>query len=131
MVDTPWRSVATPDRGGEYLALLSYLPLKGFRKMVTLQRQSGKIRAQLAETPGLIGFSFRAKLLSHHSWTLSIWEDERPLMSFVGKDPHQATMGTLRSYMGETVFTRWTIRGSDVPPSWDDAMRRSDSPPTN
>jgi len=70
-------------------------------------------------------------LLSHHSWTLSIWEDERPLMSFVGKDPHQATMGTLRSYMGETAFTRWTIRGSDVPPSWDDAMRRSDSPPTN
>ena len=52
-------------------------------------------------------------------------------MSFVGKDPHQATMGTLRSYMGETVFTRWTIRGSDVPPSRDDAMRRSDSPPTN
>src|SRR5438034_11767756 len=29
MVDTPWRSVATPDRGGEYLALLSYLPPEG------------------------------------------------------------------------------------------------------
>ena len=55
MVDTPWRSVATPDRGREYTALLSYLPLKGFRKIVTLQRQSGKIRAQLAGTPGLIG----------------------------------------------------------------------------
>src|SRR5439155_11525986 len=38
------------------------------------------------------------------------------LMSFVGKDPHQATMGTLQSYMDETAFTRWTIRGSDVPP---------------
>jgi len=64
MVDTPWRSVATPDRGGEYLALLSYLPLK--------------IRAQLAGTPGLIGYSFRANLLSHRFWTLSTWEDERP-----------------------------------------------------
>jgi len=29
MVDTPWRSVATPDRGREYLALLSYLPPEG------------------------------------------------------------------------------------------------------
>lgn len=131
MVDTPWQSLATPDRGREYLALLSYLPLKGFRKMVTLQRQTGKIRAQLARTPGLVGYSFRAKLVSHRFWTLSIWEDERALMSFVAKDPHRASMGALQSYMGETAFTRWTIRGSDVPPSWDDAMRRSVSPPTN
>ena len=106
-------------------------PLKGFRKIVTLQRRSGKIRAQLAGPPGLIGYSFRANLLSHRFWTLSIWEDERSLMSCVGRDPHQATMGTLQAYMGETAFTRWTIRGSDFPPSWDDAMRRSDSPPTN
>ncbi len=28
--------------------------------------------------------------------------------------------------MGETAFARWTIRGSDVPPSWDEAMRQSD-----
>ena len=51
MVDTPWRSVLSPDRGREYLALLSYLPLKRFRKMLTLQRQTGKVREQLASTP--------------------------------------------------------------------------------
>jgi len=51
MVDTPWRSLLPPDRGREYLALLSYLPLKGFRKMLTLQRQTNKIGAQLAPTP--------------------------------------------------------------------------------
>ncbi len=51
MVDTPWRSLLAPDRGRDYLALLSYLPLKGFRKMLTLQRQSGRIHAQLASTP--------------------------------------------------------------------------------
>ena len=72
MVDTPWRLVLSPDRGREYLALLSYLPLKGFRKMLTLQRQTGKVRAQLASTPGLVGYSFRAKLMSHRFWTLSI-----------------------------------------------------------
>src|SRR2546427_9367222 len=76
MVDTPWRSLLPSDGGREYLALLSYLPLKGFRKMLTLQRQTGKVRAQLASTPGLVGYSFRAKLMSHRFWTLSIWEDE-------------------------------------------------------
>ncbi len=127
MVDTPWRSLSTPDRGREYLALLSYLPLKKFRKMLTLQRQSSKVGKQLAETRGLVGYSFRAKLSSHRFWTLSIWEDEPALMAFVRQDPHRATMGLLRPYMGESAFTRWTIRGSDVPPSWDDAVRRSDA----
>jgi len=114
-------------RGRKYLALLSYLPLKKFRKMLTLQRQSSKVGKQLAETRGLVGYSFRAKLSSHRFWTLSIWEDEPALMAFVRQDPHRATMGLLRPYMGESAFTRWTIRGSDVPPSWDDAVRRSDA----
>ena len=98
--------------------------------MVTLQRQTGKIRAQLAGTRGLVGYSFRVKLLSHRFWTLSIWEDERALLAFVGKDPHRATMGTLQPYMAETAFTRWTIDGSKVPPPWDDAMQRADAAST-
>ena len=130
MVDTPWKSFLTPDRGREYLALLSYLPLKGFRKMLALQRQSTKVGGQLAETRGLIGYSFRAKLSSHRFWTLSIWEDEPALMEFVGQDPHRATMGLLQPYMSETAFTRWTIRGSEVPPSWDDAIRRAEAAAT-
>jgi len=67
MVDTPWRSLSTPGRGREYLALLPYLPLKKFRKMLTLQRQSSKVGKQLTETRGLVGYSFRAKLSSHRS----------------------------------------------------------------
>src|SRR3989475_7089882 len=99
MVDTPWRSVLPLDRGREYLALLSYLPMKGFRKMLTLQRQSGTIREQLTSTPGLVGYSFRAKLMSHRFWTLSIWEDERALMAFVGRDPHRTTLRILQPYI--------------------------------
>src|SRR6266849_4833307 len=130
MVDTPWRSLSTPDRGREYLALLSYLPLKGFRKLLTLQRRSSKVGRQLAETRGLVGYSFRAKLSSHRFWTLSIWEDEQALMAFVSRDPHRGTMGLLQPYMCESAFTRWTIRGSGVPPAWDDAIQRSDAAAT-
>src|SRR5437870_11693026 len=125
MVDTPWRSLLPSDGGREYLALLSYLPLKGFRKMLTLQRQTGKVRAQLASTPGLVGYSFRAKRMSHRFWTLSIREDERALMAFVGRDSHRMTMGILQPYMAETAFTRTTIRGTEAPPSWRDAMHRA------
>lgn len=130
MVDTRWQSLSTPDRGREYLALLSYLPLRGLRKMLTLQRRSRQIGKQLAHTQGLVGYSFRAKLSSHRFWTLSIWEDEVALIAFVRQDPHRATMGLLQPYMGETAFTRWTIRGSEVPPSWDDALRRFEAAAT-
>ena len=95
--------------------------------MLTLQRQSSKVGKQLARTPGLLGYSFRAKVASHRFWTLSVWEDESALMAFVRQDPHRLTMGMLEPYMDEPAFRRWSIRGSDVPPSWADAMRRSES----
>src|SRR3989475_6011934 len=117
MVDTPWRSLSTPDRGREYLALLSYLPLKGFRKMLTLQRGSSKVGKQLAETRGPVGYSFRAKLSSHRFWTLSIWEAERALMTFVGQNPHRATMGLPQRYMGAAACTPSALRGADLPPA--------------
>ena len=88
IVDSPWQSIATPDPDREYLALLSYLPLKGYRKRLGLMRRSRDVAAQLANTPGLIGFTFRAKLLGHRFWTLSVWEDDRALTTFVGERPH-------------------------------------------
>jgi len=51
-------------------------------------------------------------------------------MAFVGRDPHRMTMGILQPYMAETAFTRWMIRGSEVPPSWDEAMHRADATST-
>ena len=77
IVDSPWTSVGTSDTGREYLVLLTYLPLKGYRKMMTLMRRSRAVSHQLAKTPGLIGFTFRAKLFRHRFWTLSAWEDEK------------------------------------------------------
>src|SRR2546428_9078896 len=71
IVDTSWRSLLPPDRGREYLALLSYLPLKGFRKMLMLHRPTGKVRGQMASIPGLLGYSIRAKTMHHRFWLVS------------------------------------------------------------
>src|SRR5207237_844008 len=95
IVDSPWTSVGTSDTAREYLVLLTYLPLKRYRKMLTLVRRSWAASHQLAKTPGLIGFTFRAKLFRHRFWTLSAWEDEKALMDFVGKVPHRDTMKVL------------------------------------
>src|SRR5436189_34076 len=40
-------------------------------------RYSGRVATQLEGTRGLVGFSFRAKVLAREFYTLSVWEDER------------------------------------------------------
>ena len=125
MVDLPWQSIQSPDPNREYLALLTYLPLKGYRGTLNLMRREGAVAAQLRGTPGLIGFSFRAKILRHRFWTLSVWEDEEALMTFVGKRPHADAMEALGPSMGKTDFTRFRVRGTEVPVTWDSALRRT------
>jgi len=116
------------DSAREYLVLLSYLPLKGYRKVLTLMRRSRAVPRQLASTPGLIGFTFRAKPLRHRFWTLSAWEDEAALTAFVGKAPHLDAMKVLGPFMGDAAFFRWSVKGHELPLRWDAALRRMPSP---
>jgi len=123
-VDTPWRMISAPDRNREYLALLSYLPLRKYGKVPPFFRYTLQIQRQMRATPGVIGYSMRAKVLSRNFWTLSVWEDDRTLMEFVRLPPHGEAMKWIAPHMGATRFTRWKVPGSAVPPTWDDAMKR-------
>lgn len=122
MVDRPWTVVATSAGDREYLALITYLPMKRFRMIPRFLRYSGAVSKQLEGTRGLLGFAFRAKILAREFYTLSVWEDETALDDFVRAEPHRGTMGTMRPHMAETKFVRWTLKGSEVPPSWREAI---------
>src|SRR5438094_873180 len=113
MVDRPWTPVATPG-DGEYLALISFLPLKRRRTTFKFLRYSGAIGEQLTKTRGVLGFAFRAKILSRKFYTLSVWKDEAALTEFVGTNPHRGTMSAMRADMGETKFVRWLVRRSEI-----------------
>jgi hypothetical protein len=123
-MDSPWKALAPVDRDREYLALLSYLPLRTYSKIPRFFQFTFQIQRQLGVCPGAIGYSVRAKLLSRKFWTLSVWENEQALMDLVKKMPHGEVMKSLAPYMGATKFTRWKVLGSVIPPSWKDAARR-------
>lgn len=125
MVRRPWESVAQPVPGQGYLALLTYLPLRSFRTLPQFFRYSGAIQGQLRTSRGLIGFTLDAHPLRRQFWTLSVWEDEDALMEFVRTNPHLGTMHGLKGRMGATRFIRWPIEGSEVPPTWEDALARA------
>src|SRR5256886_10823783 len=128
MVDLPWQSVHAANHQRQYLALLSYLPLKGYRKMWMFSRHVRAIRRQLARTPGLIGYSLRAKLFRHRFWTLSVWEDNAALTAFVRNEPHRMTMGALGPHMDATAFVRWDVM---APTCHYRGTRRCVAPPRN
>src|SRR5260370_8186710 len=94
-MDSPWIKFATPDTSREYLALLSYLPLKKYRPIPTFLRYLFQIQRQLRATPGVIGYSLRPKVLSRNFCTLSAWSDAETLMALVPKLPHAQPMKAL------------------------------------
>jgi hypothetical protein len=124
-MDLPWKALAPADESREYIALLSYLPLRAYRRLPLFFRFTVQINRQLRATPGAIGYAMRAKVFLRRFWTLSVWESDRALMDFVAKVPHGEVMKELAPYMGATSFIRWKLLGSGVPPRWDDAVRRS------
>ena len=107
----------------EYLALLSYLPLKKYRMIPRFIKYTSQIERQLQHSPGLIGYAMQAEILSRRFWTLSVWEDEKALMEFVARFPHGEVMESLAPHMGQTKFTQWKIMGAVIPPSWSEAKR--------
>ncbi|HEV2911699.1 MAG TPA: DUF3291 domain-containing protein [Pyrinomonadaceae bacterium] len=121
---TRWKSFAAPAPDREYLALLSYLPLKSYLRIPKFIKYTSQIERQLAEARGLVGYSLQAQLLSRKFWTLSVWEDEPALTEFVYRLPHSEVMKSLANDMDKTKFTQWKIQGAALPPRWDDAKRR-------
>src|SRR5262249_49753142 len=124
MPASPWRCVRATDPHKEYLVLLSFLPLKRFWRVPAFLIYTLRIARQLQRSPGLIGYSLRAELLTGHFWTLSVWENESALQAFVRAAPHEETMRALLPYMGPTRFVRWTVPGAHLPVRWDEALRR-------
>ncbi|MGD1212080.1 MAG: DUF3291 domain-containing protein [Candidatus Acidiferrales bacterium] len=124
MLPLPWKSFAAPRDDKEYVALLSFLPLKRYRTIPRFVRLTLETQKQLSKAKGLIGYSLLAELLSKRFWTLSVWEDQQSLMDFVREIPHSEIMQALAPHMDKTQFAQWKVSASDIPLKWSDARKR-------
>jgi len=124
-MDSPWKSLAPAENDREYIALLSYLPLKRYRAIPQFIQFSLQIQKQLRDTPGVIGYALRAKLIGRNFWTLSVWDNQKALIDFVAKIPHGEAMKAMIPHMGASKFTQWKVNASALPLRWEDAIKRS------
>jgi hypothetical protein len=125
VMDMPWKKIAPVNPKGEYLVLLTYLPLKKRRTIPRFFWSTFAIQKQLAGSAGILGYALRAKPLQKNFWTMSAWLDEKSLMDFALRLPHSQVMKTLAPRMGTTKFIRWKVAGSDFPLRWDVAIEHA------
>jgi hypothetical protein len=55
MPASPWRTFGAPDPNGEFVALLSYLPLKSYWRVLLFFLYTAQVVKQLASAEGLFG----------------------------------------------------------------------------
>ena len=127
MPPSPWRTVGSPDPNGDIVVLLSYLPLKSYGRVLPFFLYTVQVVKQLASAQGLLGYSLLARPLLKRFWTLSAWENREALRAFVQHPPHVRIMAALTRHMDKTRFVYWTVKGSQLPLQWDDALRRFQS----
>jgi heme-degrading monooxygenase HmoA len=124
MPASPWRTFGSPDSNGDFVALLSYLPLRSYWRVPPFFLYTTQVVKQLASAQGLLGYSVLARPFSKRFWTLSAWEDDAALRAFVEHPPHVRVMAALTPHMNKTKFVRWMVKGSQLPLLWDDALSR-------
>ena len=120
----PWFRISAPEPDTHLIVMASRLPLRGYRHIPGFLRWTLRIRGQLAEAAGLVGYSLDAKLFRKTFWTLSAWTSQEAIEAFVRLDPHQAGMAAIRPHMGQSTFVFWTANPADLPLRWDEARRR-------
>ena len=125
MPASPWRSLSTPDPDAELLVLRTFLPLSRLSQLPRFLRYVVRITRQLETANGLAGYTLLARPLRSRYWTLSAWESAEALGAFVHAEPHASAMRELPQTLRGFETVRWTVKASELPLSWDDALARS------
>ena len=123
----PWVKGHSIDANGDYIAMASRLPLKSYRSIPGFLRDVLKIRRQLADTAGLVGYTLNAQLARKTFWTFSVWDDRASIETFLATDPHQRIIRALQPRMGRTKFEFFPIAGNALPLTWSQMKAPVDS----
>ncbi len=118
MLGTGWQALRTPDPRGEYLSVVTHLPLQKWRVLPKFLSHTVDLRRELAACSGLVGYRLQLRVKPLEFWTASVWVDEASLWAFVHGGAHRAAAGALLDNTGHTRVAHWMISGSSIPETW-------------
>ncbi len=125
MPTLPWSTgVHQPVAGEQLHVLTSRLPLTRYTDVPRFLRWTLKIRSQLRDAPGCVGYTLDARLLSKTFWTLSAWSDKDAMEAFVRSGTHSDMLADMAGRIGRPSFVESPATVAQIPLSWTEARTR-------
>ena len=98
------------------------LRLHSIRFLVSFAIQAARSKKQSIASPGCLGAEVR-KTNGLAFWTLTIWDSEEAMRSFMKNSPHREVMPKLARWCDEAAVAHW-VQESQVHPTWQEAADR-------
>lgn len=104
------------------LASVTRLRIRSLRYLVPFLIRTAQSRKQAVATPGCIAVTVR-KTQGLTFWTLSLWDSEASLRSFLSNSPHRAAMPKLFHWCDEAATCHWSVESRQLP-GWEEAAEK-------
>jgi hypothetical protein len=127
VVEIKWALNSEVDLKRDYLVYAGYAERKSLWSYFSYLMKARKVKNQLKETKGLIGFTARLEFLTKKVVQLAVFEDTAALKEFAHSGQHAHCMETTKSSMKWLKQATWNIAGSAIPPKMDDAINKIQS----
>ena len=127
MVEISWKSFSKVIPESKYLAQASIIERNVVWSFFSFLMQARKVQGQLKTAKGLVGYSMRMEFLGKKGGVLSVWENESALMEFAHAGQHSQAMKKFKPLVKTYKIIKWEISSSDVPPKWEEALKKSQS----
>jgi hypothetical protein len=125
MPTLPWTVCRYRPQDGDPLHVLtSTLPLQSYRDVPRFLRWTLRIRKQLANADGAVGYSLDARLLRKTFYTLSAWSSAEAMNTFVHTGHHASMLVDMAGRLGQPGFVESSATPADLPLDWNEAKQR-------
>jgi quinol monooxygenase YgiN len=85
-------------------------------------KQTSLVIKSMPSHEGMLGFSARREIFGEQAWTLSVWRNNEAVNKFVRSAVHFEAMKKSQPAIVTTEFKRLTVKASELPRNWSDAL---------
>ena len=104
------------------LAAVTRLQLRSWRFLIPFMIHASRSQKQAARSAGCLGVATR-KTRGLAFWTLTMWESDATLRTFLSAKPHRDAMPKLSPWCDEAAAYHWQVETRELP-SWDVAGQK-------
>jgi hypothetical protein len=124
MVTIAWTSLKEADPNTQYLVFAGLGERKSAWTYLSYLMRARKVEQQLRTTKGLLGYTARLTFAGREIVNVTVWDNEAALEEFAHHGQHVDCMANSKAGLKPTTYVRWSIAGSQLPPTIEEAYLR-------